>query len=120
MQVIRDSNRFLVTEILRGRFPRGRVDTGDAGQGGLDVPSVSPLRDSGQGIFPSSAMIGYFINALNPAMRAFAFLAGILLLIPQELVTGVGWTDILGAVLALIFVVSDYLLTRRRRAAISG
>ena len=68
----------------------------------------------------SAAMIGYFINALNPAMRAFAFLAGILLLIPQELVTGAGWTDILGGVLALIFVVSGYLLTRRRRAAISG
>ena len=34
----RDRNRFLVTEILSGRFPRGRVDNGDAGQGGLDVP----------------------------------------------------------------------------------
>ena len=85
--------------------------------------SVTLIVDVATAVFGvwlvSAAMIGYFINALSLAMRAFAFLAGLLLLIPQELATGAGWTDAFGAVLALIFVGSDYSATRRRREKVS-
>jgi len=68
----------------------------------------------------SAAMIGYFINALSFVMRALAILAGILLLIPQELAIGTVWTDILGGILALIFIGFDCLVTQKRKTTISG
>ena len=68
----------------------------------------------------SAAMIGYFINALSFVMRALAVLAGILLLIPQELAIGTVWTDILGGILALILIGSDCLVTQKRKTTISG
>jgi len=68
----------------------------------------------------SAAMIGYFINALSFVMRALAILAGILLLIPQELAIGTVWTDILGGILALIFIGFDCLVTQKRKTTISS
>jgi len=68
----------------------------------------------------SAAMIGYLINPLSMAMRGLAMLAGVLLLIPQELTTGAGWTDVAGAVLALILIATDYMARRNRRVAASG
>jgi TRAP transporter 4TM/12TM fusion protein len=68
----------------------------------------------------SAAMIGYFINLLSWPMRALAMLTGILLLIPQELTAGAGWTDVAGAVLAVALVAIDYSAMRKRRAVVSG
>jgi TRAP transporter 4TM/12TM fusion protein len=68
----------------------------------------------------SAAMIGYLINLLSWPMRALAMLTGILLLIPQELTTGAGWTDLAGAVLAVALIAIDYTALRKRRAAVAG
>ena len=68
----------------------------------------------------SSAMIGYFINALGVLLRSLAMVSGILLRIPQELATGFIWTDIVGAALAMVLFASEFINTRRRRALASG
>ena len=68
----------------------------------------------------SAAMIGYFINPLGMPMRVLTMLTGVLLLIPQELTTGAGWTDVVGAILAVILIAVDYTAMRKRRMAVSG
>ena len=67
----------------------------------------------------SSAMIGYFINALGLLLRSLAMVAGILLLIPQELATGFILTDIVGAALAVVLFASEYINSRSRRTLAS-
>ena len=68
----------------------------------------------------SAAMIGYLINLLSWPMRALAMLTGILLLIPQQLTTGAGWTDVGGGLLAVLLLAIDYTALRKRRAAVAG
>ena len=68
----------------------------------------------------SAGMIGYLIHTLSVPMRALALLTGILLLIPQQLTTGAGWTDVFGAILAVVLIGSEYRTTRNRRAVVSG
>ena len=68
----------------------------------------------------SAAMIGYLINLLSWPMRALAMLTGILLLIPQQLATGAGWTDVGGGLLAVLLLAIDYTALRKRRAAVAG
>ncbi len=65
----------------------------------------------------SAAMIGYLINVLSMPMRAFAILTGILLLVPKTIIPGGGWTNLLGAALAIALVAVDYAAARRQRAA---
>jgi TRAP transporter 4TM/12TM fusion protein len=68
----------------------------------------------------SAAMIGYLFNPLSWAMRALVMLSGILLLIPQELTEGAGWTDVVGAVLAVILIAIDYAAKRKMRMEVPG
>ncbi|MCZ6772989.1 MAG: TRAP transporter large permease subunit, partial [Proteobacteria bacterium] len=65
----------------------------------------------------SAAMIGYMIRPAAIVVRVLAFITGALLLVPIEIADWAWWTDVVGAIFAVILVGGDFVMLRRRRAA---
>ena len=64
----------------------------------------------------SAGMIGYFTRPMPVATRAGFLIAGLCLLIPQDLTTWSAWTDLLGVALAALLVSYEVVGARRARA----
>ena len=64
-------------------------------------------------------LLGYFVRPLNWPMRIGFLIAGIALLIPAKAFPGADAIELLGVVLAMLLIGSEFL-GRRRRAALAG
>ncbi|NQV56773.1 MAG: TRAP transporter fused permease subunit, partial [Rhodospirillales bacterium] len=64
----------------------------------------------------SAAMIGFFIGAISLPMRGLFLLAGILLLLPKTIIPGGGWTNLVGAALAITLVTVEIIASRKQHA----
>lgn len=83
-------------------------------QGDSTVDLVVDVTSALAGVWLiSAALIGYFSRPLNLFGRALFFVPGALLMIPQEIATWAGWTDVAGLVLGVIVVYLEYTATRR-------
>ncbi len=64
----------------------------------------------------SAGMIGYFTRPMPVATRAGFLIAGLCLLIPQDLTAWSAWTDLLGIALAALLISYEVAGARRARA----
>ena len=62
------------------------------------------------------AVVGYFSIAVSGIYRVLFMVAGLLMLIPADMMPGAGWTDILGVVLMTILTGLHFLQKKRMSA----
>ncbi|MBE0598683.1 MAG: TRAP transporter fused permease subunit [Desulfuromonadales bacterium] len=69
--------------------------------------------------FVSIGLVGYFQRTLSTPLRVAFAVAGVLALIPAKAFPWAVWTDVLGAVVGLVLIANEILITRRpqRQAA---